>query len=202
MRAMTTWQFDRCGDHLALDFANTVSERETAAPIERLQDYEALVAFAEQCGLVAAARARRLRKLARQRPEAAAVALNRAVALRDAVYALFRAIARGEAAAEEDLDTLNAEVPRLRLGADLSLGWRDGENDLDGFLGAVVTAALTLATDAAVRSRVHLCEAPDCEWLFYDGSKNRSRRWCDMRQCGNRMKARRHHARGRGDGAG
>ena len=50
-------------------------------------------------------------------------------------------------------------------------------------------------TEPAERARVRICEAPDCEWLFYDTSKNRSRRWCDMRQCGNRMKARRHYRR-------
>jgi predicted RNA-binding Zn ribbon-like protein len=35
----------------------------------------------------------------------------------------------------------------------------------------------------------------NCGWLFLDVSKNASRRWCDMRVCGNRAKARRHHAR-------
>ena len=42
---------------------------------------------------------------------------------------------------------------------------------------------------------VRLCKAPDCAWLFLDKSRNRSRRWCDMKVCGNRQKARRHYQR-------
>jgi predicted RNA-binding Zn ribbon-like protein len=44
-----------------------------------------------------------------------------------------------------------------------------------------------------------MCEASDCVWLFLDASKNRSRRWCDMNQCGNREKARRFHERAKGE---
>jgi predicted RNA-binding Zn ribbon-like protein len=36
---------------------------------------------------------------------------------------------------------------------------------------------------------------PDCEWLFFDQSKNQSRLWCDMALCGNRAKAKAHYAR-------
>jgi predicted RNA-binding Zn ribbon-like protein len=39
------------------------------------------------------------------------------------------------------------------------------------------------------------CGDPTCRWLFLDTSKNHTRRWCDMKTCGNRMKARRHQAR-------
>ena len=43
--------------------------------------------------------------------------------------------------------------------------------------------------------RVKGCGDPTCRWLFLDLSKNHTRRWCDMKTCGNRMKARRHQAR-------
>jgi predicted RNA-binding Zn ribbon-like protein len=42
--------------------------------------------------------------------------------------------------------------------------------------------------------RVHSCHDPECRWLFLDTSKNHTRRWCDMKLCGNRMKARRFKA--------
>ena len=41
--------------------------------------------------------------------------------------------------------------------------------------------------------RVKIC--PNCHWLYFDESRNRSRRWCDMNVCGNRAKARRHYDR-------
>jgi predicted RNA-binding Zn ribbon-like protein len=43
--------------------------------------------------------------------------------------------------------------------------------------------------------RLRACGNETCRWLFLDTSKNRTRRWCDMKICGNRMKARRFHAR-------
>ena len=45
--------------------------------------------------------------------------------------------------------------------------------------------------------RVKECDNETCRWLFVDMSKNRSRRWCDMKDCGNRAKARRHYRRTR-----
>ena len=52
------------------------------------------------------------------------------------------------------------------------------------------TLGLLGSTDA---ERMKVC--PNCEWLFIDRSKNRSRTWCDMAVCGNRAKARLHYHR-------
>ncbi len=38
--------------------------------------------------------------------------------------------------------------------------------------------------------RIKVCGSPDCRWAFVDGTRNRSRRWCDMAGCGNRAKNR------------
>jgi len=43
--------------------------------------------------------------------------------------------------------------------------------------------------------RLKRCAEHTCGWVFWDVSKNRSRRWCSMRVCGNRAKARRHAAK-------
>jgi predicted RNA-binding Zn ribbon-like protein len=45
--------------------------------------------------------------------------------------------------------------------------------------------------------RLHQCQGSECGWFFLDTSKNGTRRWCDMRDCGNRAKAKRHYARAR-----
>jgi predicted RNA-binding Zn ribbon-like protein len=57
---------------------------------------------------------------------------------------------------------------------------------------------LLVSTDA---EHIKDCGDPTCRWLFLDLSKNHTRRWCDMKTCGNRMKARRHHARFQESGA-
>ncbi|WCB94169.1 hypothetical protein DSM104299_02898 [Baekduia alba] len=48
-------------------------------------------------------------------------------------------------------------------------------------------------------SRLKACPGPHCGWLFYDGSRNRSRQWCSMQICGNRVKGREFRARQRRD---
>ena len=45
--------------------------------------------------------------------------------------------------------------------------------------------------------RLKLCENPECDWAFYDSSRNRSGSWCRMGECGNRLKNRAYRARQR-----
>jgi predicted RNA-binding Zn ribbon-like protein len=62
-------------------------------------------------------------------------------------------------------------------------------------------AQLLVAVDALHAAsrweRLKLCRADDCQWAFYDTSKNRSRHWCSMGICGNRQKTRTYRARRR-----
>ena len=65
-----------------------------------------------------------------------------------------------------------------------------------GALGRLLAVAFRAMADETW-SRLKTCSAHDCNWAFYDASKNRSGTWCDMQVCGNRAKARsyrqRHH---------
>lgn len=45
--------------------------------------------------------------------------------------------------------------------------------------------------------RLKRCADETCGWVFWDVSRNHSRRWCTMRVCGNRAKARSYSARKR-----
>ena len=62
---------------------------------------------------------------------------------------------------------------------------------------SVVAAAATL-TLAGDWNRVKLCPADQCLEAFFDRSRNRSRVWCDMADCGNLAKVRGHRARAAG----
>lgn len=65
---------------------------------------------------------------------------------------------------------------------------------------ALAWSELVTTGDAA---RLKRCAEHSCAWAFWDVSKNRSRRWCSMRVCGNRNKARSYASRQRrGNGAG
>ena len=71
--------------------------------------------------------------------------------------------------------------------------WKS-QNPVDSILWPIAQSAADLLTSPDLAA-VRMCEAPDCAWLFLDQSRNRSRRWCDMKVCGNRQKARRHYQR-------
>jgi predicted RNA-binding Zn ribbon-like protein len=74
--------------------------------------------------------------------------------------------------------------------------WRDGDpaGGPTAPLWPIARAAAALLTSEE-RAWVRECGETTCRWLFLDRSRNHSRRWCDMKSCGNRQKARRFHAR-------
>jgi len=53
-----------------------------------------------------------------------------------------------------------------------------------------ILAAVVRATEGGIWGRLKVCTNDACRWAFYDRSKNRSGKWCEMEVCGNRMKAR------------
>jgi len=191
-------QFEFSGGHLALDFANTVGGSR-AAPREHLGAYADLLSWARQAGLVTAEAARRLRREAERHPREAAAALQRAVALREAIFRTGAALAAGERPTSGDLETLNAELartlPHARLErSDGGVRWSWEEGGLDRPLWPVARAAGELLVSGDLRA-LRECASDTCEWLFLDRSRNQSRRWCAMSDCGNRAKARRYYER-------
>jgi predicted RNA-binding Zn ribbon-like protein len=189
-------------DDACLAFANTLSWRGRAAPFEALADVGDLVRWAAgSAGL--AGEVGQLERWARAHPAAAAALFAEAIALREAIYRIFRALACGEAIPDPDLAALNralaAAHPRHRLApAGAGYGWQVGpeKSSAPTLLAPVLwSAGDLLAGDR--RRRVRLCANGRCLWLFLDESKAGTRRWCNMASCGNRAKARRHYQRTR-----
>ncbi|MCE5252638.1 MAG: CGNR zinc finger domain-containing protein [Actinomycetia bacterium] len=72
--------------------------------------------------------------------------------------------------------------------------WTGMEDHLTSLLWPVARSATDLLTSRQL-VQVRECADDACGWLFLDTTKNASRRWCDMADCGNRAKARRYRAR-------
>jgi predicted RNA-binding Zn ribbon-like protein len=202
-RAKPEFHFDLSGGQLALDLANTVSRRhDPARRKEHLEHFGDVISFAGQSKLISAREAAALRQHALQHPAEARRSLARLVQLREAIYRVFSAIAQHKAVPTEDLQAVNdAAVEALRhrvlTARNGGFRWEWAEQPgsrLDRLMWPPAQAAADLLTSREL-SLVRFCEAPDCEWLFLDHSRNRSRRWCDMTSCGNRAKARRHYQR-------
>jgi predicted RNA-binding Zn ribbon-like protein len=192
------------GGHLSLDFANTLEWRGSARERDWLTGYEALVAWALRAGAVDGREAEELRAYADWAPGSAAEVLAEARALREAVYPVAAALAAGgtpEALEVADLESLNRRLAPLlgetRLSATaggLVPAWGGASDDLARVLWPVARSAFDLLSGNAA-GRLRECAGSDCHWLFLDRSKNGSRRWCAMSNCGNLAKARRHRAR-------
>ncbi len=183
-----------------LAFVNTLSGRPTAAPAERLVSYDALVDWAREQQLVSAAAGDRLNAAARRHPQQAASVLARAREFREALNALALAIEHHRQPALPVLatigDCLAAAYAHGRLVPhDGGLQWiASAEDDLDRILWEIGRATGRLVVSPRL-GRIRSCGAADCGWWFVDDTKNHSRRWCDMKICGNREKIRRYRAR-------
>jgi predicted RNA-binding Zn ribbon-like protein len=120
---VASFAFDWTGGHLALDFANTVDGRHAAPTTDHLATYADLVEFARQAELVPAAEAQRLARLGAQRADAAAAVLAEAVALREALYRIFFAVAGEKTPQASDLAVL---TPTTRASASTSSSGGNG----------------------------------------------------------------------------
>jgi predicted RNA-binding Zn ribbon-like protein len=182
-------------EDLCLAYANTRCWRGRAVPVEGLSGVADLLAWlAGNAGWPPAA----LEPLPEAEPAARLFA--EALALREAIYAIFRAIAEGRPVTDGDLAVLDgglmAAPARSRLvRLDGGFGWQVAPAPLSAplLLAPVLWSAADLAIAAARHGRVRRCANDECLWLFVDMSKTGSRRWCDMSSCGNRAKARRHY---------
>jgi len=189
------------GGDLCLDFANTANSR-TRAPInDRLDTYQDLVRWAHLASTVDDTVAAELLQLAEAEPAAAAKVLSRAKALREVIYRVFSARADGRAADPSDLGALSsaaAEAASHRTLVPVELrfeyAWTGEPVRLERAWWPIAEAAIALATSDRV-TRVKACATAHCNALFIDASRNQTRRWCRMGECGNRAKQRRYHTR-------
>jgi predicted RNA-binding Zn ribbon-like protein len=191
------------GGVTCLDFSNTRSFRPTDDPLERLTSCERLVEWAVRAEVLAGEEKRAADREIARHPRIAKEQLEAAMDLRETIYRIFSARASGAAPEQRDLDAFNGSVAaayahrRVVLSANgFVWRWEPGDYTLRRLLWPiVVSAAELLVSDQLIRVRE--CALPTCSALFLDSSKNRSRRWCDMQDCGNRAKARAHYARKR-----
>jgi predicted RNA-binding Zn ribbon-like protein len=200
--------FQLLAGHPVLDFVNTLDYRfRDAGPIELLAGYGDLVDFVRQSGLAGELQGAGLQGV-RHTP-AAAKALRSARGLREALATWLYISDDGNPERFQAVKTLErcfldadrhrelARRPAPRESNDsLRVAWSWGRFESHPHLPVwlIAQAAAGLLTSADT-DRIHQCKSATCRWLFLDMSRNHSRRWCDMKLCGNRMKARRFQRR-------
>jgi predicted RNA-binding Zn ribbon-like protein len=203
-----TVPFQLLASHPALDFVNTLDDRFAASgPRELMHSYADLLAFAGQSKLLSPREIAGLAERART-PNAAKV-LRYACEMREWLATTVYSLLDGQPAPSSALSGLEDVFKEAEQHQELSLQrsasgnppvwqpvWQWGRSDtrLELPLWALAKCANALLTSPEF-GHVRACGSETCRWVFLDTSKNHSRRWCDMKICGNRMKARRFQAR-------
>ncbi len=190
------------GGNVALDLLNTQNgPAGMEAEDDALRDYGDLIAWGRYVGMLSDTDADRLLRRSRADPEGARIVFERTVETRAYLYDLFSALARGRPPAASDIGRLQrderdalAHATLVEAGPGYHWSWSaDAANDdLARPLWPIIHAALTLLTEGPL-DRVKGCAA--CRFHFLDESKNRSRRWCSMDDCGAADKMRKYVAR-------
>ena len=190
-------KFQIIAGELCLDFINTLDNRNVPERIEELvPSYGDLLEWAMQAGALSSRQGKLLLKESENHPKQAAAIRDQAANLRECLYRMFTALARGQKVAPDDLSILNGYVSEAQSHLELQaapdgfrLDWCEPRR-LDFVLWQIVRSATQLLTGGDLE-KLRECGEDTCRWLFIDRSKNHSRRWCDMKICGNRFKARR-----------
>jgi predicted RNA-binding Zn ribbon-like protein len=123
--------------------------------------------------------------------------LRRALAVREGLRAL--AFANND----QPLDQAAVEAMRrasagagveVRIEPDGPRFAPGGYGGLQGALGALLAIVARAMLEGAW-PRMKACPGRDCGWMFFDHSRNQSARWCAMKVCGDREKARAYYQR-------
>ena len=189
------------GEHPALDLVNTVggwsADRFREDKLENIGD---LIRWAELAKLIDAREAAALIRRTRSHPAEARGVLARARTLRGVLHRLFDCTLKRREARPADVAFLGNALRAARrhytlTARDHEFVWRwDQRPSLDSILWRVTQSAADLLTSPDL-GRLRRCAGADCGWMFLDTTRNHSRHWCDMKDCGNLAKVRRFRAR-------
>lgn len=198
------WKF--IGGNLCLDFVNTVGGRYNhheqgnisfTFKEERLLNFERFVDWGKAKNIINDNEEKNLISFAQKNKREAENIFERARTLRKAIAGIFVKISLGMDPIQRDIDILNHECSIAREGQKLiytSTGefvWNSEYRDKPDFIVSQIALSTSELIVSKDMSRIRQCPGDDCGWIFLDKTKNRSRQWCDMKDCGNLAKVHR-----------
>jgi len=189
-------------DPLCLQFTNTLKWHASQSPVETLNAFTDFVSWAQKAGIAKKKDADQLTAWAEENPTQAERALRRLITLREAIYRIIVASINEKRAEDADLQEMNAALEKptdgagiSRTGGGFAWEWKLDKSSPDWLAGAIALSTANLLVSDRLK-RVGQCADEDgCGWLFLDTTKNHSRRWCDVKDCGNRDRQRRYQER-------
>jgi predicted RNA-binding Zn ribbon-like protein len=196
------------GGRPCLDFVNTIGGRKNRKGFDsftiredKLNDYVDLLAWGLHTRLLSQSEVQKLMRESLRNPSEANAVWKRGISLRETIYRIALGALQNRRPKQTDLEILNHELnlahSRLMLAAakkGFVWEWDNQDVALDRILWLVADSAAEMLTTADL-TRLRQCPGEDCGWLFDDTTRNRSRQWCDMKDCGNIAKVRRFRSR-------
>ncbi len=173
----------RLGSVLATSFTGTLSERR-GNPVERIPVPHRLVDWLAVYGLAV--------------DSCTSAQLDLARELRESIHAAATAAATGDALPASAVHVINDRSTQGRATTVLmpegKRRWQLGPGSrMEDALGVIAADAISILAGER-DGRLALCASPTCRAAFFDTSRSRTRRWCDMNTCGNRQKKARFNA--------
>jgi predicted RNA-binding Zn ribbon-like protein len=179
-----------CGGLRCIDFCNTFDHLHTPPQYDRFPDRATILQWGQAAGILPSDFQDTSTTDGRFYAEA--------LETRSLVFRLLLPFTQFNTPAESDLAAFNTrlqEVSRKMQIVSTAKGYALVYHT-DDLLEQVTCEAVRSVADLLLTNRLErVRQCGECGWLFYDSSRNQSRRWCEMNSCGNRAKARRHYER-------
>jgi predicted RNA-binding Zn ribbon-like protein len=189
------------GGALCLDFVNTVGSHLSSGPREKLCAFPDLIRWSKEAGLIHDDEARQLLTGGEADTARSTKALEDAKKFREILFGIFRALCQQQTAPPDDLAALNEMLRAFPIRLEICSQDQNfhcertvARTTETSFLAPVVWSAADLLASDQVE-HIRLCANPTCGWFFVDNTKNHSRRWCAMDDCGGKAKAKRYYAK-------
>jgi predicted RNA-binding Zn ribbon-like protein len=206
MNAAKNWKF--IGGVLCLDFVNSVGGREeheekpypeNIIVKDKLEDFGDFINWGKDIGILNEA-GRKYFLNAYEKKEQEKI-FKKAIELRESLFKIIYDVINNKEPDEKMIQILDREYSaananRKFVYKDNKIEWQFSNDPLkpDYLIWLIAESAVKLLSSDLL-PRVKICSGDDCGWLFLDTSRNKSRQWCDMKDCGNVAKVRRFRER-------
>lgn len=204
---METKNWKLIGGKHCIDFVNTVGGRiqqnennifDYKISADKFMSFSDILDWGKETGILNKNSANNLKLFVAENEKEGEKIFNRALVLREALYRIFMSCIYGLQFQKEDINLLNIECTSAREEQKLfysadKFTWGFDPKIIypESILWNISISASELLVSDQLK-RVKQCPGNNCGWLFLDTSKNGSRQWCDMKDCGNLAKVRRH----------
>ncbi|MEJ2262499.1 MAG: CGNR zinc finger domain-containing protein [Anaerolineales bacterium] len=184
------------GGNLSLNFVNTIHDRYEEPLEDYLHNYLDLITWANFADAINSSQKKRLLQRSRENQEEANQVYKDSIQLREAIYQCVVSLINRDEVSAVNMQVINQWLSKAFSNLELAqldnsfvLDWKAENSGLESVLWPIIRSFADLVTSDD-RGRIKQCS--NCGWVFVDNSKNKSRRWCSMETCGNRVKAQRH----------